>query len=212
MLTAARMQERSAEFAHRRQFVAEQHLAVQRVDRLAPRRVGLPFLEDGNPFAEPARHFVVRLVERHDMTELVPQRCLPASRMRRLRGRAVGRDDRAEADAEEPRTAGQAERADREIFLFGKHLNNDRRGERDVVLRTQVAFRSLEQIEYSVAVDVRLASVHAESDTVRFKRAKLRDALLQRDQIVREDVVAVRLVDLVGQLPTFLFLAQPQQV
>ena len=86
----------------------------------APLRARLAFLVDRDPFGQPARHPLIRHLQRDDVRQLVPQRRLPGERARVARLRRIHRDDAAEAGAERADHAGQAERADGEVVVFGK--------------------------------------------------------------------------------------------
>jgi len=100
------------------------------------------------------------------------------------------------------------------ILLLGKNLHDDRplEVELDLVLRAEVALGPPEQFQGAVAVKVGLECVHAQQEAVGFERLEPGQTLLQRDQVVGGDVVAVLSVHFLGQAPALRFLAQPQQV
>ena len=59
-----------------------------------------PLLVDRHALGQPARHALLRELQREDVGQLVPQRRLPAEGARRPRARRVERHDAAEAGAE----------------------------------------------------------------------------------------------------------------
>ena len=133
-----RRQKRRAEFAHGRQVFAQNHLPIFRIHRLAPGRVGLPLFVDRDAFAQPARHLVLRHLQRYDVTELMPENRLPIGRMSRLRGRTVGCDHWPEANAQVPGIPRHAEGAHTEIFLVWKNLHRRRLFEFNSILGANV--------------------------------------------------------------------------
>src|SRR5690349_19564279 len=93
-------EERRTQLAEWGQVRTQNHFAQAGTQRGRPRGTLLTFLVDRDTFAQPARHFVPRLGERHDMAELVPKDRFPVGGMVTLRRGTVGSDDAAEADAE----------------------------------------------------------------------------------------------------------------
>ena len=94
-----------------------------RARRLLPHR---------DAFGQPARHALVRQLQRDHVRELVPQRRAPVELAGRARLGRVERDDAAEAGAERADHAGQAERAHREVVVPREHLDQDRPVRREV--------------------------------------------------------------------------------
>ncbi len=205
-------EKRPAQFTDGHEIVPEQHRPILRIHRLAPGRVSLPLFVDRDPLAQPAGHFVLGLRERHDVAEFVPQGCFPVRGTRSLRGRAIGRDYRAEADAEKAGPARKSEGANRKILLPRKDFDDDGPFKFDVVLRGQSRFGPLEECHHAGAVQIGFAGFHAHQDAVLFERAKLGQAFLQRDQVVGVNVVSVGRVHLFGQCQPFLLATQAEQI
>ena len=209
---ALRREERRAEFADRREIVAQNHFVIPRVHRLAPGWVGLLFLVNRDAFTEPARHLVARQPQRDDVTKLVPEHRFPVCRVRRLRGRAVRGDDVSEANAEKTGIVRQAEGAHGKILLFGKNLNGGWPVEVQSVLFRQTIPGALQQVQHTVAVNRRFGPAHPHDEVPVRNGLKGREGFAQCDQIVGRHIVTVPLMHLIRKLPTFILLAEAKQI
>ena len=192
-------EERGAQFADRRQVIAQNHFAITRVHRLAPARIGLRFLVNGNALTEPTRHFVPSQPQRDHVTELVPEHRFPIGGVRRLGRRTVRGDDAPEANAEKTRIVRDAECANGKILLFGKNFNDGRLVQLPAVFLQQEGPGALQQIQHAVAVHRRFAPAHAEDKITVGDGLEFRQRLAQRDQVVGGHIVAVPLMHLFGQ-------------
>src|SRR6266511_968347 len=209
---AFRRKKRRAQFAQGGQVIAQDHFAKTRGHRLAPGRVRLFLLVNRDAFAEPAGHFVARQSQRDDVTELVPEHRFPVRRMRRLRRRTVRRDNVPETNAEKTRVVGHAKGAHGKILLLGKNLDRRPSIRIEAVLFGQAIFRALQQFERAVAVNRGFAGAHPQDEILIRDGLKLRQAFAQGGQIVGRHVVTVPLMHLVGELPAFILVTEPEQV
>ncbi len=205
--------EGGAEVADGGEFVVvEDHGAVAGVHGLAPGGVGLAFLEDGDAFAEPAGHFVFGELEGDDVTEFVPEDGLPVGGMGGLGGGAVGGDDGAEADAEVAGVAGHAEGADGEVLLVGEDFDGDGLFELEAVFGGKGGVGAFEEFEGGAAVDAGFAGAHAEDEVLVGEGLEFAHRVLEVDEVEGGNVVGILLIDFVGELPAFGFLAEAEQV
>ena len=94
----------------------------RQVDVITPAWPGTSFFQNGEPFRKPSRHLVIGHAERHGVRELVPQRRGPVELATGAGGRRIDDDDRSEADSQRTQP-GQADGANREIGVRGKHLD-----------------------------------------------------------------------------------------
>ncbi len=176
----------AAQFAERRQFAIQNHFAIGEVHPLAPRRIGLPLFINGNAFAQPARHPVLRLGQRDDVTELVPQNVFPVCWIRRLRRRAVRRDDGTETDAEITGIARHAQTCARQnLFARRKYPRSVRSVSSTPYLRVKRGPCPLQQIQApTVAVKSGFVRRHVDDEIRVGKRLIFRHLIVQGDQIV----------------------------
>ena len=201
-----RRQKRAAQFAERRQLAVQNHLAVSKIHSFAPRRIGLALFINGNALAEPARHSVFRGGQGDDVAELMPEHVLPIRGIRRLRGRAVGRDDRAKTDAEIAGIVRHPKRPHGKIFLLGKNIHHRWLGEFDAVFARQSFPRARQQIQHAVAVKSGFQRRHVDDEVRIGQRVKFRHLVVQGHKVERGDIVAILLVNFLGELPAFVIL------
>src|SRR5687767_11265691 len=117
MQPAGGRHESGTQIRDRLHFSVHNELTILRIDLFAPAQISTALLVNRNAFTQPPRHFVLRQVQRHDMTELVPQNGLPIHVMR---GRTIRRDHIPKANTEIAFAARHSESTHREIFWFGK--------------------------------------------------------------------------------------------
>ncbi len=120
----------------------------------ARERARAPLLVNGDAFAEPARHEVIRRLEREHVRHLVPQRRAPVEVVVGSARRAVHRDEVAERHAEEP-DAGQAGDAHGEIVVIGIQLDDDGLLELEVVTLAVGVDGAIHEIEHVRLEDLR---------------------------------------------------------
>ena len=78
-------------------------------------------------------------------------------------------------------------------------------------LQSEVLARC-EQRERVVAIKLRFVRMHSQAEIGVGQRLKLRNGIVERDEIVSDHVVAILLIHVFRQAPAFVFLAQPQEI
>ena len=212
MRAGLRTEKCRAQLAHRREFFAENHRAISRVHVLSPTRTLLPFLEDADALTKPARHLVLRERERDDVRELMPQHRLPVLRIAGPRRRAVRRDHPAKAHAKIPRAARQPEGADRKIFLVWENLHDRFFTRQQPVFFRQRRVCAFQQRERIRTVNLRFTRIHPHLEMFALQHGEMRDGVAQRREIERHHVVGIRLLHLLGKLPSLVILSEPQEI
>ena len=174
MMIRFRGKESRAQFAQRREVLAQNHLPIQRVHLLSPCRVFLLFLENRNAFAQPPWHLVARERQGDHMTEFVPEDGVPIGRMAALRRRAICRDHFSEADPEVTRVPRHPERAHPEILRVRKNLDGHRRLQLETIFLPESRVGSIQERQHGLAVNGRLVGGHPHDEMAVRQRREFR--------------------------------------
>ena len=205
-------EKRHAQSLNRRHLAAEDKVTVLRRHLLAPRTVPEALLVNGDALAEPARHAVVSFLQCDDVAVLMPEERLPVLLKPDKGFGAVCRDHLAKAHAHVTVPPGDAKRPDGEVLFLRENFHDHRILDLGVVFFGKQIARLGQQIDRFVAVQRRLLGSHPQQKAIALDRHIVLQRVIQRQQVVCRDVVAVGLVRLFGQLPAFLVLPKPQEV
>ena len=99
-------------------------MSEQSIQVVAPAWLGMMLFHDGDALSKPARDSMIRGLQRHHMSELVPERAAPIERPLGARAGRVHHHAATEADSERSE-AGYSHRPDSEVFMVGKHFKVD---------------------------------------------------------------------------------------
>ena len=165
-----RSEKGGAQTSDLRHIAIQNHLSVLHIDPHPPGSARLPFLIDRDAFAQPARHFVLRHLQRHHVTKFMPQHRLPIRRPATVGCRAVGGNHPAKAHAQESRNIRHAERPHREILGVCENLYIGRIRELNFIFCRERLLRLSQQIKDPRTVNRCLILRHANHKIVRSQR------------------------------------------
>ena len=188
-----RTRKRGVEIAQLQRLAAVQHAGEGDVHLATPLGARLFLLVDGDAFGEPARDPLVRHLQRDDVRELVPHRRFPLELAARPGIGRVHDDDAAETDAQRADHARQAERADGEVVLLRKDLDQDRPARRELVARRERAERLVRERHRILAQDRRLVRVEPHHNVAVADRDVLVDLVHHVQLVLGDPVERIRL-------------------
>ena len=116
-------------------------------------------LVDRDAFGQPARHPLIRHLQRDHVRQLVPERRLPLELARAARCGESIVTTRPKQAPSAPIMPGQADVADREVVVLGKDLDQNRALRRELVPLRQRVERLVRQRQRVVLQDRRLVLV-----------------------------------------------------
>ena len=146
------------------------------------------------------------------MRHLVPQRRRPTELPWRTRGRRIERDDAPEAGAERTDEARQPDRADREVVVFGEHLDENRARRFELVPLGKRVQRLPREQHDMLTHDARFVRVQADDEVAVTDRLERVDRVEHREQVEGDDVERIGLERRLERPPRIGFVAGAQQV
>ena len=163
-------------------------------------------------FGQPARHALLRQLQRHDVRQLVPQRRRPVEVAGRARFRRVERHHAAEAGAERADHAGQPDGAHREVVVLREHLDENRPLRRELILLRERGERLLRERRDVFAHHRRFARMALEDDVAFGRHVELLERVQHLQQVERRLVELVDRKRFLEHLTRFGFVAGAQQL
>ena len=204
----------------RRVHLADRQRRILPLDRLrevhflvaTPLRPRPLLLVNRDAFGQPPRDPLFRQLQRHHVRQLVPQGRSPVEHARLTRVRRIDRHDAAEAGAKRAQQAGQPEVADGEVVVVGEDLDEDWTGRIDAVESRQLRQSLRRQRHHVRPQHRRLGGIETDGQLPRLDRGELVERVEQRQEIERDDVVAVQLERRIERLAGRGFIAGTKQV
>ena len=94
----------------------------------------------------------------------------------------------------------------------GKNLDDHRRGKSDAEFFAHGLPRPPQEIQNPGTVEIGLALVHADDETILFQGTKPGQPVAERDQVKSDYVIAILAENFGSELPSLGLVAQPEQV